>query len=122
MRIYAIKSNKFFEILEGAGGLLDFDLIIPLIGIQVLILFGVLAFRLFLSIMQLQTVREFSETYLHAVLQNTKNLMEEVYGLRRYLNAVKLALLEAFKGADSTLLSLISTTRVIILNSILIAL
>ena len=107
---------KFFKISEGAGGLLDFDSTMPLIGIQVLILIGVLALRLFLPIMRLQTVREFYGTYLDAVLQDTKDLIKEVYGLRSYLTAVKLALLEASKGANLFDFTLLTMEKKLILD------
>ena len=41
---------KFSEILEEAGKLLDFDSAMPLIGIKIVILIGILTLRLFLPL------------------------------------------------------------------------
>jgi len=91
---------KFFEISEGAGGLLDISTTMPLLGVQIIILIGALALRLFLPVLQLQALREFYSSYLSAVRQDMKDQVKEVYGYRSYTASIKLILLDASNNAE----------------------
>lgn len=85
---------KFFEVSEGAGGLLDLGSTLPLICIQVLILVWVLTLRLFLPIARLEAVREFYNEYLESIITDINGRLNQLSGLKRYSYAVQLSVLE----------------------------